>query len=162
MELLAIHNKNGEPTGKSIIRGNKNLKDDEYIKLAVLWIKCNDKFLIQKTSLEKGNEFAVTGGHVPFGETSLTQACIEAEEELGLIINPNEIVLVGTLTFGHGIFDIYLYENNNLQTHNFVLQESEVESIEFLTKHQIDELIKQDKFRKTSAIQFEDFIRDLK
>ena len=42
------------------------------------------KFLFQKCSVEKGGEYAVTGGHVSAGNTSREQAAIEIKEELGL------------------------------------------------------------------------------
>ena len=160
MELLEIYNQNGEPTGRSIERGNKNLQENEFIKLAVLWIKCGNKFLIQKASPEKDGDYAVTGGHVPFGENSLNQACIELDEELGLIVSPAELKKLGTCVLGHGMFDVYLYENNNLENYNFTLQVEEVESVEFLTTQQIENLIEKGVFRKSSTAQYNQFIKN--
>ncbi len=159
MELLEIYTADGKPTGKTIERGSKNLKDNEYIKLATVWLKSGDKFLIQKSSVEKGGDYAVTGGHVPFGETSLTQACVETQEELGLIVNPDQLKLLGTITLKHAQFDAYIFESDSLIDYNFTLQESEVESLEFLTISQIEDLIEKGVFRKSSIAQFETFIK---
>lgn len=159
MELLEIYNKKGEPTGKSIERGNKNLQENEYIKLAVLWIKCGDKFLIQKASVEKDNDYAVTGGHVPFGVTSLEQAGVETEEELGLKIDTSNLKLLGTITRGHGMFDVYLYEDDTLLDYPFTLQVEEVESVQFMTTAEIEKLIEQGVFRGSSTIQYNQLIK---
>ncbi|MBR2468333.1 MAG: NUDIX domain-containing protein [Clostridia bacterium] len=159
MELLEIYNEKGEPTGKSIERGNKNLQENEYIKLAVLWIKSGNKFLIQKASVEKDNDYAVTGGHVPFGTTSLEQAAVETEEELGLTIDKNKLVLLGTITRGHGMFDVYLYEDDTLINYPFVLQEEEVEAVQFMTTDEIESLIEQGLFRGSSTLQYNQLIK---
>ena len=82
MELLDLYDNNGKLLNKTIVRGNKNFEENENIKLATIWIKSNNKYLIQKTSKEKGGEYAVSGGHVQAGLTSKQQACLELEEEL--------------------------------------------------------------------------------
>lgn len=162
MELLDVYNKKGELTGKVVARGDDNLAEDEYIKLAVVWIKCKDKFLIQKTSKEKGGVFAVSGGHVPTGVTSLTQAKTELNEELGISIKEDKCKMLGNLIISHRIFDVYIYEDESLSNFNFVLQECEVESVSWLTKKEIESLISKNLFRKSSQMQYEKFIKDLK
>ena len=57
MEYLGLFDNSGNPLHKTIVRGNKAFKTGENIKLATIWIKCKDEFLIQKCSIEKGGEF---------------------------------------------------------------------------------------------------------
>ena len=70
MEKLDIYTKDGTLTGKIINRGEKPL-EGEFIKLCVVYLKCKDKYLMQKCSQQKGGEYAITGGHVSSGNSSL-------------------------------------------------------------------------------------------
>lgn len=161
MELLDLYNQSGEKIGKTIVRGDKNLLKDEFIKLSIVWIKAGDKFLIQKCSKEKGGEFAVTGGHVTSGNTSKQQVILECEEELGLVLNENKLKLLGNIYKEHAIFDIYLYEDINLINFPFKLQEIEVESVCWLSLDEIENLCKENLFRQSSKEQYEKFIKNL-
>ena len=160
MEFLDVYNEKGKLLGKTIARGDKNLRENEFIKLAVIWIKCKDKFLIQKCSEEKGGEYAVSGGHVPTGFTSKEQASIELEEELGLKVKSDKLNLLGTIKIPHALFDVFMYEDNTLDKRKFVLQESEVEDVLWLTKQEIEKLIASGEFRKLSALQYQAYIKD--
>ena len=43
MEYLDLYDIHGNLLNKVIARGDKNFEDGEYIKLAVIWLKCKDK-----------------------------------------------------------------------------------------------------------------------
>ena len=160
MEKLDIYDNCGNKTGKVVFRGDKNLNDNEYIKLAVVYLKANNKYLVQKCSAQKGGEYAITGGHVSSNNTSKQQCVIETKEELGIDIDINNLQFLGTLIKQpHAMFDIYLYEDNTLETFNFVLQEEEVESVHWLTKSQIDDLISKNLVRQSSVMHYTKYIR---
>ena len=159
MELLGLFNKEGEYLNKNIVRGNKDFKDGEYIKLATIWIKKDDQYLIQKCSEQKGGEYAVSGGHVTDGNSSKEQAVMELNEELGLIVDINDLRFLGNIYRAHAIFDVYLVADIDFDIHKCVLQESEVESVHWLTKKQIEKLIANNKFRKSSEEQYDKFIK---
>jgi len=158
MEFLDLYDKNGNKLNKRILRGDKNLAEYEYIKLVTVWIKCQDKYLIQKTSQEKGGEYAVSGGHVQAGRTSLEQACLELKEELNLDLNLNQLKLLGNVYGKHIIFDVYLVEDNQLDKRNFILQQKEVAAVEWLDVNEVKQLINNGKMRKSTISQFEKFI----
>lgn len=163
MEKLDIYDINGNKTGKTINRGDKNFGDDEYIKLAVVYLKSNNKYLIQKCSQQKGGEYAITGGHTTSGNTSFEQAIIETKEELNLNINPNKLQFLGSHIIGkHAMFDVFLYEDNSLTNFNFTLQPEEVEAVYWLTKSEFEDLIKQNLVRKSSIEHYNKFIKDNK
>ena len=155
-----IYDKDGrEIPNKKILRGDKSLADDEYIKLAIVWIKSNNKYLIQKSSTQKGGDYAVSGGHVPYGVSSREQALVELKEELGISINKDQLEMVGNIFLPHCIFDVYLYEDDSISNSSFVLQESEVEAVYWLSKDEINTLVKQGVFRNSSRLQYEKFFK---
>ena len=54
MEILDIYDNNGNTTGRTIIRGDKNaiLNDNEHVAIAVIFIEnSNGEFLIQRLCL---------------------------------------------------------------------------------------------------------------
>lgn len=63
MECLDIYDENKKKTGKIIVRGVKP-EENEHILLSIIFIKNSEgKYLIQKTSKEKGGHYSSTGGH---------------------------------------------------------------------------------------------------
>ena len=158
MEYLDIYDKENNKTGKTIARGDKNFGDNEYIKLATVWLKCKGKYLLQICSEEKGNEYAVTGGHVPSGTTPLDQAAIEAEEELGINLDKNHLKYLGQIVIRHAMFETFIYEDDSLDEFEFILQESEVSSICWLTQEEI-EVLAEGNLRKSTLAQFNAFIK---
>lgn len=160
MEILDLYDIDGNKLDKTIIRGQEKPGDGEYIKLCVIYIKCKDRFLYQKCSVAKGGEYAVTGGHVSTGHDSATQMVIELEEELGLTVDKDRLTLIGHMVRDVALFDIYMLEDDTLESYNFVLQESEVESIHWFTKAEVEALIDQGLVRKSSCIHYEKFIKN--
>ncbi len=158
MEKLDLYDINGNKLEKTIFRGNKP-ELDEYIKLTVIYIKSEDYYLLQKCSIEKGGEYAVTGGHMSAGNTSKEQAYIEIKEELGLSIDTAKLQFLGNIVKGQAIFDVYLYEDANLKDFKFKLQKEEVELVHWLTKSQIEELINKGLVRKSSCLHYNKFIK---
>lgn len=158
MEKLDIYNIDGIKTGKIINRGENPL-EGEYIKLAIVYLKSGDKYLVQKCSQQKGGDYAITGGHVTSGNTVKEQCVIEVKEELGLDIIKNNLLYLGTIVKGKGLFDCYLYEDINLQNKKMTFQVEEVETAYWLTKAQIDKLIEQNLFRKSSCEHYQKFIK---
>ena len=160
MEILDLYDIDGNKLDKTIIRGQEKPGKGEYIKLCVIYIKCGDKFLYQKCSKEKGGEYAVTGGHVPTGMDSASQILVELDEELGLTIDKAKVTLVGHIVRDTALFDIYYYNDSSLYDYDFTLQESEVESVHWFTKAEIEDLIAKGLVRKSSCAHYEKFIKD--
>lgn len=158
MEKLDLYNSNGEKLNKTIFRGTKP-EDGEFIKLAVIYIKSRNKYLLQKCSEQKGGEFAVTGGHVSAGNSSEEQAVIEIKEELGIDIDKTKLTFVGSMFKGKAIFDVYVYEDNNLIDFNFDLQLEEVAEVCWLTKTEIEDLIGKGVVRESTCLHYNKFIK---
>ena len=155
MEYLDVYNSNKEKTGKIIKRGNHTLSDGEYINIVLIFIRnSEDKYLIQKTSKEKGGVWATTGGHVKSGSNSRQTIIEEVNEELGLDISKDNFILIDTTFIGHGLIDTYFLEKD-VDINDLTLQQEEVESVSWLTKEEIYKLNEEEVFRKSNIPGFE-------
>lgn len=153
MEYLDIYNEKKEKLNKKIKRGDK-LLDNEHILVAVIFIENSEgKYLIQKTSKEKGEKYATTGGHVLSGETPKTAIIRETKEELGLDVSNENIIYIGDLLFGILFGEIY-YLKKDLDIAKLKLQQEEVEQVEYLTKAEILKLIETEKMVKSHGLMF--------
>ena len=115
MELLDIYDNNGNKTGRTIVRGDKNaiLNDNEHFAVSVIFIENDNKeFLIQKASKEKGKYYSSTGGHVNSKETPKETIIREVKEELGIDINNDEIKEYGYLLYDKPIRYLYYIKKN--------------------------------------------------
>ena len=153
MEYLDIYNEKKEKLNKKIKRGDK-LLDNEHILVTVIFIEnVEGKYLIQKTSKEKGEKYATTGGHVLSGETPKTAIIREVKEELGLDISNENIIYIGDLLFGIPFGEIY-YLKKDLDVAKLSLQHEEVEQVEYLSKDEILKLIETEKMTKSHGLMF--------
>lgn len=164
MELLDIYDSKGKLTGKTIERGGdlSKLKEDEHIAVGVIFIE-NDKgeYLIQKTSKEKGGQFSSTGGHIDSSETPLSSIKREIEEELGIIVNENEIKEYGYLLYDMPLRFLF-YIKKNIDLKDVKVQKEEVDYVEYMSVEKIKELIKTNQMLKSHAIMFEELLKKKK
>ena len=164
MELLDVYDNNGKVTGRTIIRGDKTavLNENEHIAVAVIFIENdNGKFLIQKTSQEKGGEFSSTGGHVDSGETPLQAIKREVNEELGVNIDDEQIEDYGFVLYDKPLRYLY-YLKKNILIDNLMVQKEEVEYVEYMSVSKIKELIKTNQMLKSHGIMFNELIKKRK
>lgn len=160
MEYLSIYNDKKEKLPKVIARGTK-LKENEHILITTIIIKNKqNKYLIQKTSKEKGSSYALTGGHVAYNETSKETIIRETKEELGLDISKDNITYITDIHLKIPIMDIY-YLEKDIDLNSITLQKEEVESIMFLKEEEIKEQIKNKKFKESHAKAFNKFLNTI-
>ena len=160
MEILDLYDDNGNKLNKTIVRGNKP-NEGENIMLSIVFIKDKDgKYLIQKTSKEKGNQYSTTGGHVTHGEDGLTTIIREIKEELGIDASKDDLKFVNKIKLPNKqcIFNIYELLIDNIDIKNITVQESEVEFVELLSKDEIKKIIEEEKFLASHAYIFENYI----
>jgi len=160
MEYLDLYDENGNLTGEKVLR-TKDMKPeiDKYIKIVIVFIKNNEnKFLIQKTSKEKGSVWATTGGLVSSGYTSDETVVKEIEEELGLVIDFKEIKHIETIKRENAFQDTY-YLEKNINIEDIKIQEEEVEFVKWLSIDEIKDLIKKGEFREGNILSFENLLK---
>jgi len=157
MEYLDIYDENKNLTGEKILRGEK-LEKGKYINIVIMFIENNEgKFLIQKTSKEKGGVFATTGGHVKSGTTSDEAIIEEISEELGLDLSISDLIHIYTRRLEHVLQDVY-YLKKDIDINELTLQESEVEYVKWLSVDEINKLIEKEEFRKSNIEAFNHII----
>lgn len=156
MEYLDLYDEKGNLIGEKVLR-TKDMKPQhgKYIKIVIVFIQNSEgKFLIQKTSKQKGNIWATTGGLVSSGYTSDDTIVKEIEEELGLIIDFNELKHIYTEKRECTFQDTY-YLKKDVNIKDLKLQKEEVDFVKWLSIEEIKELIKNNEFRKGNIKAFE-------
>ena len=117
-------------------------EEDYYIVGVNNWIINSDgKFLVQKRALTKKNnpgKWSSTNGLVQLEETNYETVCRETYEELGIEINPDEVVLIKTnhIVGNHLIVDIFA-TFKDVKLDEIVIQESEVDKVSFVSLEEI-------------------------
>ena len=161
MEILDIYDDNGNLTGKTIKRGDKSVKLNmhEHIALSVIFIENSEgKYLIQKTSQEKGGEFSSTGGHVDSGETPYGAIKREVKEELGIDISNDEIKKLGYILYDMPIRYIY-YLKKDIDINEVKVQKEEVDYVIYMDKDEIENLINNNQMLTSHGIMFKEMLK---
>ena len=149
MEKWDILNSNGEKTCKTAVRGRTILSAGEYHLVVHIWIMSNDgKFLIQRRSRFKKlmpGEWAATGGAAISGESSFTAAKRELFEELSIQSSEKTLNKIFRLKRRNSFLDVWLIKADpTLDT--LTLQESEVAEVKWVTKAELEKMIKDGQF----------------
>ena len=160
MELLDLYDDEGNALNITIERGSKLEKGN--VMLSIVFIKNSEnKYLIQKTSEEKGSEYSSTGGHVTHNENGITTIIRELKEELGLDVNKDEIKTIGLIKNPDKpcVINLYLLEKD-IDINELKLQDEEVESVNWMTSEEIIKLIDEDNFLKSHGYLFLNYINN--
>jgi len=148
-EILDVYDKNGVFTGKKINRGEK-LQQGEYIMVAQIFLRnFQNKYLIQKRALDKSflpGVWDVSGGATMTNETRQDAAIRENFEEIGIELEKKNMKFLGRYFDKTAIFDMWLAEKN-FTLNDCVLEKTEVDSVKFVTKEELIEIIKTAKHR---------------
>lgn len=161
MEYLDLYDENKKLIGEKILR-SKDMKPQKgkYICIVIVFIQNSEgKFLIQMTSKEKGSVWATTGGLVKSGSTPDLTIIEEIKEELGIDVNINEIKHIYTEKRENTFIDTY-YLKKDLAINELILQKEEVEFVKWLSIDEINNLIKNNKFRKGNIEPFKYIIEN--
>lgn len=155
MEKRDLYDVNRKLTGEIIYKG-QSIPKGKYISVVLSFIQnSNDKFLIQKRSVQKKGQYGSTGGHLKSGETSIQGMCTEIKEEIGIDISEKELELLfsGREDSSQLFFDIY-YLKKDFNIDSLTLQEEEVESVEWYSIDEIHKLINDGLFLENHIEQF--------
>jgi len=152
MEIFDLYDKNFNKLNKTMPRGGQN-KRGEYHLVTHIWIRNNkNQYLIQqRNKLEDPIPFqwAATGGAVLKDESSLEGTLRELKEELGYEFIPKDLKLVKRYFIEHDkanyITDLYLIDKQ-IELNEFIIDETEVKSIEYKTMNEIKEMIEKNLF----------------
>lgn len=153
-EFFDVLNENGEYTNKIASRDECH-KNGLWHKAVVVFIISNDnkKVLLQQRSATKRlwpNLWDITaGGHVLSGELGYQAVIRETKEEIGININKESLEFIGS-TRSENIkgdivnkhFNEYYIVHADIDVNNIILQEEEVQNIEWFNKEDVIKKIK--------------------
>lgn len=152
MEIWDILDEKGNITGKTMKKEDKIVwQKGIYHQGADVWIiNSEKKILIQKRAAEKKlepNVWAMTGGSVIKGESSLDTLKRETLEELGIELDIEKAIKIQHYKTGNVWLDEYIVEQEvNLE--EIVMQTEEVSDVKFATFDEIEEIYQQNMFIK--------------
>lgn len=145
LEKRDLYDKNRNLTGNTIYKGDI-IPEGYYIDIVIIVMKNKEnKFLIQKRSKEKGGLWALTGGHTKTGETSLEGILDEVNEELGLDISNENIVLFEHKQEERAYFNLF-YVEMEFDESKIKLQPEEVEDYKIVSEDELKEIIQKGEF----------------
>ena len=145
MEIVDVYNKRREKTNRTCERGKQ--KEGEYGLSVHIWIMNKEgKFLVQKRSKNKKifpDMWSLIAGAVDTGETSEEGAIREAKEEIGVDINKDDMELILSFKRTHNFLDVWLVRKD-IDLKDIIMQEEEVQEVKWVTKEELEEMIKND------------------
>ncbi len=148
MEYRDLYDGNRIPTGEKIEKSEPVPAGRFYVTVAVFMQNSKNEFLMQRRSKDKGGKWATTGGHPKSGETSLQGIVTEIKEELGIDVDPKNLVFYHTIKTNKDFVDFY-YLNQDFDLKDLTLQKEEVQDAKWFTIEEIEDLIKKDDFFKS-------------
>ena len=160
MEIWDILDNEGNKTGRTMIKGEEKIPEGFYHLGADVWIKNSEnKILIQKRSPQKRlepNVWAMTGGSVIKGETSIETIERETFEELGIKINVKEAKRLTRFKTGNVFIDTFFLKQD-IDLDKVIMQEEEVCDVKWAAYEEIEEIYQQGQFIKNRW----EFVRDI-
>ena len=158
MEIVDVYNKRREKTNRTCERGKQ--KEGEYGLSVHIWIMNKEgKFLVQKRSKNKKtfpDMWSLTAGAVDTGETSEEGAIREAKEEIGVDINKDDMELILSFKRTHNFLDVWLVRKD-IDLKDIIMQEEEVQEVKWVTKEELEEMIKNDEVAGTVTLYYKMF-----
>ncbi len=158
MEYWDIFNKNGQPTGRTVQRGDLKLRSGEYHMVVHIWIKGPDgRLLLQRRSDFKepmAGEWAATGGSVIAGESSVAAAKRELFEELSIDLAESSFKYIGRIFRRHSFVDLWRVDCA-VDIDRLALQSSEVAQIKWASVGELREMIERHEFHDYGGAYFD-------
>lgn len=157
MEKRDLYDENKRLTGETIYKG-EDIPEGRYIIVVLVFIQnSKGEFLIQKRSRIKNGKYATTGGHCKTGESSVQGIITEIKEELGIDVEEKDLQLYfgGKSQKERVFWDDYYMKMDIPNIEKLELQKEEVESVCWLTKEEIKQLVEENKFLRNHYEEFE-------
>lgn len=147
MEKHELVDINGNKTGKILThveaRDINNVPNGCYISVVgVVIINENDEILLQKRSRFKRanpSKWGICGGKVDLSETPLEAGIRETLEEIGILLNKEELKFLSMDANEKSHFTVY-YVRKNVDLKECKLQEEELEEVKYFKIEELENL----------------------
>lgn len=161
MEFVEMFDNKRKPLSKTVERYTHI--PGEYSQGSHVWImNSKGELLIQKRTPTKKlypNLWSITSGGTDVGETTLDTAYREVKEELGINLKPEELELMMSYKRNHDFVDVYL-ARKDIELEEITMQKEEVADVKWVSKEELENLIKKEQTPKSLQIYFE-FLKKL-
>lgn len=147
MEKHELVDEKGNNTGKILThieaRDPNNVPEGYYISVVgVVIINDENEILLQKRSRYKRanpSKWGICGGKVDLGETPIEAGIRETFEEIGIILNTDELKFLSMDTNEKSHFTVY-YVRKNVDIDECRIQEEELEEVRYCKIKELEEL----------------------
>ena len=165
IEIWDVLDENGNPTGKTALRGQGILKSGEYHLVVHIWIvSSSGQFLIQRRADDKKlmpGEWAATGGAAISGEDSFAAASRELFEELGIKSDRNSLKKLERIKRRNSLLDVWAIVCN-IPENKLVLQRSEVAQAKWVSERELRKMIENGNFHNYGKEYFDSIFEKIK
>ena len=149
MELLDIYNEKRERTGRTVVRNGEVFEGELLLVVHVCVLNSRNEMLIQRRQMSKdrypGCWDISAGGFVLSGEDAATSALRELEEEMGLVLKPEDLRFVFTEPFSY-VLDDYFLAKAEADPAALTLQEEEVADARWFSLEEVTAMIGDGRF----------------
>ncbi len=161
MELWDLYDSQRNPLGRTHRRGTPCARGEYHVVVSVWTVDAQNNVLLTLRDPAKEsypNHWENTGGSALAGETSLSAAVRELEEETGILATGDELILVGSETTRDTFVDHYLLRRD-LPLNEVRLQPGETVDAKWVSLAELDAMIADLSLAKPIGEQFKE-IRD--
>lgn len=157
-EYWDVYDKNGNPIGKTIKRGDPFGENEFYVCCEVWIVNSKNQMLVTQRHPDKkaGGQWEFTGGGVLTGETTLVAAAREVKEELGICLNESEFELYDVYKHKNYFMDIYVVKKD-FSEEEIILDKNEVVDWKWMSQKEIEHFIETEKMVRSVGIRYKMF-----
>lgn len=141
MEYFDVLDADGQKTGETKLRSLVHRDGDWHYAVQIWLVNDQNEVLLQRRAADKDSYpglFDIScAGHVVAGETPIAAAVAELNEEIGLVVSPNNLELLGQYKeqsrpapdfINNSFYDLYLLRRN-FEVDQLHFQRSEISEI---------------------------------
>ena len=165
VEIWDVLDQNGNPTGKTALRGQGVLKSGEYHLVVHIWIvSSTGQFLIQRRADDKKlmpGEWAATGGAAVSGEDSFAAARRGLFEELGIKSDRKSLKKLERIKRRNSLLDVWAIVCD-IPEEELVLQRSEVAQAKWVSERELRRMIEDGNFHNYGKEYFDSIFEKIK
>ena len=160
MEYLDIADEKGNPIGKTVSR--KDAHEFGILhRTAHVWVIRETpgrvEVLLQKRSKDKDSfpdmYDTSSAGHIPAGDEPLLSAVRELKEELGIDINPNEVIEFNSGCDGKDCYRMY-YIKKDINLNDITIQEEELTEVKYFSMKELEEMVERNELNEDQVAFF--------
>lgn len=157
-EYWDVYDKNRNPIGKTIKRGDPFGENEFYVCCEVWIVNSKNQMLVTQRHPDKkaGGQWEFTGGGVLTGETTLVAAAREVKEELGICLNESEFELRDVYKHKNYFMDIYVVKKD-FSEEEIILDKNEVVDWKWMSQKEIEHFIETEKMVRSVGIRYKMF-----